>query len=824
MTKLAVVFFVSVFQLSCVLDSHIVSLNSNLDDKNTDPTTPGSSNPDPSQQNPIPPVVSVPKVIKKISGSGLTCASHDQGMDCWDSNNFDQIGIPGASKLLVNPLTVIPTPIVSDFAVGPNVTCIVVDSGVLCSGTGTSGLLGNGSTANSATFVTAIASGSGVTAISVGSSAVCAIRLGGLYCWGAAGYVGDGSNTLRSSPIQIFAQGFGVTKVALGSTHSCAIVAGEVWCWGLNTNGQLGDGTLLARLAPVKIPSLGTGVSEIYSGSRHSCALKNGGLSCWGLNSTGNLGDNTTTTRNSPVSIYPPGSGVTQAALGIGNSCALVAGQLWCWGSNQYGEQNDCVSTSPKLVPNLVLDTIAQVTFVASGNNNVCVVEGNTKIVCWGAGTLGAGPSGGSMNWTSPQPVSGLTTNVSALAKADLLNDDSVYQNCAIQNGGVKCWGSNLNGGVGDGTSTNRTTPVTAIPALSSVTDLAEISGTTNASTCAVVNGGIKCWGSGYGLAPMQIVASGSGASSIQMTQYDSFFDSYACSVIAGGVQCWGTNTFGQLGNGSTTSSSTTPVVAIAAASGVTKVEVRQGSSCAVINGGLNCWGYNDTGQIGDGSTTQRNSPVQIFASGSGVTDVIIVGAWSFEGSATTCAVIAGGLKCWGFNSGGLVGDGSTTTRLSPVDIIPPGSGVTKVFGSSTNLCAIKNSGLFCWGSNTSGGLGVGDKVARTTPTLVIAEGSGVTSGYLAYNQGCAVVNAGLKCWGANTSGVSGDGTVVEKLTPVTIYPSGSSVTAVGLPYRTVTCAIINSAEKCWGTDSNFGLMGTGVFSRGMLSVSGFEN
>ncbi len=233
MTKLFVAFIVSLFVSSCVLDSRIANLNSDLAGKTTDRAEPGpGGDSSPAVPTPAQPVVSVPKVIKKISVSDLVCASHDQGMDCWGNNYYQQVGTSSAPVLLVNPLNVFSSPTVDDVAVGAMVTCIVVNGGVQCSGAGWNGLLGNGSTTSSAAFVTAIAPSSGVTAVSAGFNAVCAIKSGGLFCWGAAGFVGDGTSILRSNPVQIFAPGSGVTKVSSGNSHMCAIVAGEVWCWG----------------------------------------------------------------------------------------------------------------------------------------------------------------------------------------------------------------------------------------------------------------------------------------------------------------------------------------------------------------------------------------------------------------------------------------------------------------------------------------------------------------------------------------------------------------------------------------------------------------
>ncbi len=767
-------------------------------------------------------VPAVPKIVSKIMSGNHSCIAHDQGMHCWGFNSVGQVGVIGAIGSVNVPLQVFANNVIENVAVGYLHTCVQIAGGVSCVGAGANGELGNGTFASSTSYVEAYASGSGVTAIAAGGYVSCAIKSGGLFCWGAAGSLGDGTAVNKNVPVQIFAQGSGVTQVSVGFSHACAIVATELWCWGVNASGQVGDGSTTYRNSPVKINTLGTDVTGIYLGENHTCATKDGGLFCWGSNFYGQVGDNSTTNRSSPIAIYPASSGLTAASLGTYHTCALVNSELRCWGGNFRGQLNDFVSFQNKLTPFLVLDASHNVTHFSSGPYHVCVVKNNLNVSCWGDGEIGSGAGGNSVTWTAPENVLGLSSAVNQFAKVDLLNDDSNFMNCAIHNGGVKCWGTNSNGILGNGSVVASPTAVVTIPELSGVTELSIISGTNNASACALLSGGVQCWGAGYGTSPTPLIAAASGVTMLQLTQYSSFGDDYACVVINGGVRCWGINNFGELGTGNTTPSAV-PVVAIADGSGATQIELRQGTSCAIVDGGVRCWGYNDRGQIGDGTITTRTAPVQIIPALSGVTDLTIFGDWNWPGEATTCAVVNGGLKCWGANSLGQLGDGTTTDRWAPVDIFPPGNNVTSVAGKGKSVCAIKNSGLYCWGMNNFGGLGVGDRVNRNSPTLVLAEGSGVTGFEVSYATGCAVVNGGLKCWGGNSYGTVGDGTVVEKLNPITILPSGSNVQEVVLAYHYVMCARINNGMKCWGRDNAYGLLGNGVPTRGSFPAVGFE-
>lgn len=672
-----------------------------------------------------------PKFVKKVVAGYHNCVIYDRNIDCWGKNDFGQIGVIGALSQVDSPLTVFSQQTITQADVGDRYTCIIIDGGLSCVGEGTFGSLGNGSMASSTSFVHPFPAGSNVTEVSIGSKTTCAVVDGGLYCWGAGTSYqnGDGLNSNRSTPYQVFAPASDVTKVAVGPAHVCAVVASELWCWGNNSSGQIGKGNLLVQTVPLKITLLGTGVTDVAAGDSHTGAIKNGGLWCWGYNLDGQVGDNYMVDRSSPVSIFPALSGVIQVSIGMSHSCDLVNSELKCWGANRSGQLNDTVSINPKLTPFTVLNSTSMITDFASGPGHVCVVEQNSKVYCWGTGDFGNNSQGDSITWTTPQNVLGLESNVNKLANSFVMYDDSNFANCAIHNGGVKCWGDNSRG---------------------------------------------------------------------------------------------------QLGNNSTTASLIVPVIAISNGCGATQVQVRHESTCAIVSGGVRCWRRNNSGQIGDGTTVDKLVPTQIFAAGSNVTQVAFFGSPSIGTNATTCAVVAGGLKCLGNNAIGLVGDGTTTNRSSPVDIFPPGSGVTDIFGSETVACVIKNSGLYCWGSNDYGSLGLGDYTARLTPALVIPEGSGVTVAEVSEHQGCAVVAGGLKCWGDTTFGLVltlCNYSTKPSLVPIAVLGPGSNVQDVKMMYSygKTTCALINGGYKCWGFDDGFGVMGNGQFTKGAIFVNGFE-
>jgi alpha-tubulin suppressor-like RCC1 family protein len=329
---------------------------------------------------------------------------------------------------------------------------------------------------------------------------------------------------------------------------------------------------------------------------------------------------------------------------------------------------------------------------------------------------------------------------------------------CAVVDGGARCWGDNFAGQVGNGTTTQARAPVEVVGLTAGVQAIAP----GGAHTCALVNGRAMCWGdnthgelgdgsSTSSSVPVEVSGLTSGVDAIAAGS------GYACALVNGGVQCWGDNSRGQLGNGSSTSSSV-PVAVVSLGSDVQAVAAGRLHACAVVNGGVRCWGYNLNGQLGDGSTADRDVPGQVAGLPTGVEAIA-------AGGDHTCAVVNGGVQCWGDNSWGQLGNDSTAGSAVPVPVIGLASGVQAIAAGGLHTCALVNGGVQCWGRGYDGQLGDGTTTDSHTPIQVFDLTSGATAVTAGQDHTCAIVNGGAECWGA--AGRLGNRTQTGSTVPV---------------------------------------------------------
>lgn len=343
------------------------------------------------------------------------------------------------------------------------------------------------------------------------------------------------------------------------------------------------------------------------------------------------------------------------------------------------------------------------------------------------------------------------------------------FHTCALAgNGQASCWGDNVAGDLGDGTTTSRLTPT---PVLGGVT-FATLSGGYWHSCGLAADGRGYCWGFnafgdlGDGTTTERHtptpVAGGYLFTELESATWG------GCGLVSGGTAyCWGNNDYGRLGNGGIIGS--TVPVAVAGGLQFTTLVAGDNHTCALASGGQAwCWGLNNAGQLGDGTLTDRHLPT-LVAGGRHFTRLAL-------GYAFTCGLADGSTYCWGDNRYGNLGDGTLSDRLVPTPLAGSPGFVALATGGD-HACGLLPSGAaMCWGRNSDkpgygggGQLGDGSTTDRYVPTPV-SGGLGFTTLSLGESHSCGITGAGAAwCWGNNAQGQLGDGTTTNRLVPTPV-------------------------------------------------------
>jgi len=348
-----------------------------------------------------------------------------------------------------------------------------------------------------------------------------------------------------------------VVEVAAGGYHTCARVqSGAVWCWGANWHGQLGNGTTANRRTPVRVRGL-SNVTAIAAGFASTCALRETGrVFCWGRNDRGQLGDGTTTDRATPVRVEGLAR-VRHLTVGDAHACAIRTvgryGRAFCWGANDEGQLGDgsLIDRSTPEAP-----VTRRTSYMLAGGRINCMYDAmySNLVICWG-------------RWPGSQPVLRRPIPNTERYRGFAVGHDHAcaFGRLSVAENHVYCWGRNDYGQLGQGHFDDVGFEHVQVPGLDGVTDLA-------------------------------------------LGWY------HTCALRrTGRVFCWGLNAAGQLGDRTTESRASPGRVAGPLATNAVQITVGIEHSCLLdAEGRVACWGDNDFGQLGDGTTTDRLAPVRV--------------------------------------------------------------------------------------------------------------------------------------------------------------------------------------------------------------------
>ncbi len=546
-----------------------------------------------------------------------------------------------------------------------------------------------------------------------GSPSAAIMSNGDLYCWGDNGFgdVGNGTTKEQLTPFRVLSNvKFAVCNESgnLYNTMMAITENGDLYCWGYNGDGQVGNGTTENQLTPFKVLD---NVKSIDSyGERNSLVTaitENGDLYCWGENEYGKAGNGTTEYQYTPVKVLNNVKSVNEKS----NTMTAITenGDLYCWGYNEYGQAGNG-ATEEQLTPVKVLDNVKSVN---KYYETMAAITENGDLYCWGYNNYGKAGNGTTENQLTPVKVLDNVKSIDSYGKSDSLIT------AITENGSLYCWGYNEYGQVGNGKegyNEEEDEPelqLTPFKVLDNVKSVKEQNGITTAIT---ENGDLYCWGSnlngriGNGTTERQLTP-------VKVLDNVKFIDIYDSTMTVitenGDLYCWGSNGYGQVGNG-TTEDQLTPVKVLDNVKSIESINIDNNTMKAITeNGDLYFWGHHMGAAFGNETIEDQLTPVKVLDNVKSVKSIDI------DNNAMTAITENGDLYCWGSNGDGQIGNGTTEYQYPPVKVLDNVKSVSSE--EKDTMMAVKENGdLYCWGYNMGGAVGNGTTENQLTPVKVL--------------------------------------------------------------------------------------------------------
>ena len=653
----------------------------------------------------IPVQVTISGVSNISAGDEHSLALQSNGtVWAWGFNSFGQLG-NGTNSNSDFPVQVIGVDGITAIAAGGYHSLALKSDGTVWAwGDNTWGQLGN-STSNPSNLPVQVSGLSEIIALASGWQSSLALKSDGtVWAWGENyfGQLGTGDYSASSVPV-IVKNLSQVNSIASGGYHSLALRSdGSVWTWGMNTSGQLGNGSMTNSNLPVQVNSL-VGVSAIAGGSEHSLALEsNGTVWAWGSNKYGQLGSETNVFRILPTKVASL-SGVNAIGAGGYHSLALKSGgAVWTWGYNYYGQLGNGTGID-NFVP-AQIKGLKGINIIDGGQGNSVAAKSDGTVWTWGYN--GEGELGNGLGSSAdPGKITGLAGVISLAAGG--------YHSLALKSDGtVWAWGMNYYGELGTGNNNYSSLPI----------QINEINGVTAIAAGTVHSLALK---------------------------------------LDGTVWAWGSNQSGQLGNQTTVN--TNSPTQVSNLSGVIAIACGGYHSLAVKSDGtVWTWGYNNNGELGNGNLNFKSLvPVQTLR----LNDVIAVAGGGYHSLALKSD---GTVWTWGYNQFGELGNGTNSNSYLPVQVSSL-SGIVAVSGGWGFSLGLKSDGtVWSWGSNQYGQLGNGTLDSNVPIQVnglnrITAISAGTYHGLILKSDGT------VWALGYNYDGELGNGTLTNSNSPVQV-------------------------------------------------------
>ncbi len=637
--------------------------------------------------------------VQIANGLNFSCALRKSGaVWCWGSNSYGKFGNGNDT----NSSVPVKGPSYEDFhfiAAGGNTACGIRQNGeAWCWGSGASGQLGNGAAATSYLPVK-VSNIDSFAHLSIYGGAVCGVATDGKgYCWGneIGGAFGNGAtSTQQNVPSQIL----NITdfvKLSMHTNFACGLRAnGQIWCWGTDSTGRLGNGPSAGSSdIPTQVVNIDDFI-DVEIGNSVACGIRKGGsVWCWGDDTNGKLGNGPSITA-SQESPYPV-TGANFLKMSLDNTGLAI------------------VDTTPiKTAP---LATAQH--RIAGGVNSRCAIKTDGILYCWGSdleGQLGNG-SGITADQEAPYPITNSTGAQSwVMVSGGRLISGGRGHYCGIKTDGTAwCWGFGTSGQLGAGNNSSSTVPVQVTSIMPSTTPWSTIDAAASHSCGIKADGTLWCWGkgsegqlgnngTGNSNTPVQI-ASTIGWKSISLGSDDT------CGIkVDGTLWCWGLYLNGRLGLGSSIAANQTTPQQVGTSTDWTSVSAGANHTCAIkTDGSAWCWGLRNNGRLGIGSITGTSyTPEMVRDPGPWA----VISA-SYNASSTCGIKMDGSAWCWGMDSNGQLGNGSTITADQWIPYPVSGGGTWKAINAGNAACGIKaDDSMWCWGDDTNGKLGNGSTI-----------------------------------------------------------------------------------------------------------------